>query len=70
MPLQTGHHLCRLGSMKRPKKRRLQLSIIVTAEQLERLQALSASTLAPVNALVRAAIDAYLDSRKAEVGRK
>jgi predicted DNA-binding protein len=56
--------------MKHLKKRRLQLSVIVTEEQLGKLQALSASTLAPVNALVRAAIDAYLEQRKAEVARR
>jgi len=44
-----------------------QISVIVTIEQLEKLQALSAVTLAPVNALVRAAIDHYLELRKAEL---
>jgi predicted DNA-binding protein len=51
---------------KTSKKKRLQLSIIVTEEQQERLQALSAATLAPINALVRAAIDDYLEKRKAD----
>ena len=47
-------------------KKRLQLSIIVTEEQRAGLQALSDATLAPVNALVRAAIDDYLQKRKVE----
>jgi predicted DNA-binding protein len=52
---------------KTGKKKRLQISVIVTEEQRERLQALSSATLAPVNALVRAAIDDYLAKRKAEI---
>jgi len=51
----------------KPSKRRLQLSVIVTEEQQAGLQALSSATLAPVNALVRAAIDDYLEKRKAEI---
>lgn len=46
--------------------RRTQLSIIVTEDQQTALQALSACTLAPINALVRAAIDDYLEKRKAD----
>lgn len=49
------------------KKKRLQLSIIVTEEQQNGLQALSTATLAPVNALVRAAIDDYLQKRADEL---
>jgi predicted DNA-binding protein len=52
---------------KKTGKKRLQLSVIVTEAQQERLQALSSATLAPVNALVRAAIDDYLAKRKAEI---
>jgi Ribbon-helix-helix domain len=60
--------LCLEGFMaKTSKKKRLQLSIIVTEEQQAALQALHKATLAPINALVRAAIDAYLESRKAEI---
>jgi predicted DNA-binding protein len=44
-----------------------QISVIVTIEQLEKLRVLSANTLVPQNALVRAAIDHYLELRKAEL---
>jgi len=48
------------------KKKRTQLSVIVSEDQQSALQALSAATMAPINALVRAAIDDYLLKRKAE----
>jgi hypothetical protein len=50
-------------------KKRLQISVIVTEAQQDALRILSDKTLAPVNALVRAAIDQYLEKRKAEVKR-
>jgi hypothetical protein len=55
--------------MKRPKqhpKRQSQLSVILTDEQLAGLRALSGRTLAPMNALVRAAVTDYLQKRKTE----
>lgn len=44
-----------------------QISVIVTLEQLEKLKILSANTLVPQNALVRAAIDDYLEKRKSDL---
>lgn len=49
---------------KKQKPKRLQLSIIVTEEQLAGLRALSASTLAPINALVRRAIEETLETHQ------
>jgi predicted DNA-binding protein len=44
-----------------------QISLFVEPEQLQTLQTLSEVTLAPVGALIRAAIDDYLEKRKAEI---
>jgi predicted DNA-binding protein len=41
-----------------------QTSFFVRPDQLEKLQRLSDNTLAPVAALVRQAIDIYLEQRK------
>ena len=46
-----------------------QISLFVDAEDLRKLQALSKATLAPVGALIRQAIQNYLDLRKGDVKR-
>ena len=49
------------------QKAKKQISLFIEPEDLNRLQALSALTLAPVGALIRAAIKNYLELRKAEL---
>jgi predicted DNA-binding protein len=44
-----------------------QVSIVFEPEQLARLRLLSEKTMAPLNALVRAAVNDYLEKRKAEL---
>jgi hypothetical protein len=44
-----------------------QISLFVEPDQLQKLQTLSDVTLAPVGALIRAAIDDYLEKRKVEI---
>ena len=44
-----------------------QVSIVFEPEQLAKLKLLSEKTMAPLNALVRAAVDDYLEKRKAEI---
>jgi hypothetical protein len=51
-------------SMAKAKK---QISLFVEPDQLQKLQTLSEITLAPVGALIRAAIDDYLEKRKSEI---
>jgi len=58
------HHEPKFSAMKAPKGWTDQIQISATEEQQAGLQALSAATLAPINALVRAAIDDYLEKRK------
>jgi predicted DNA-binding protein len=45
-------------------------AVFLHAHQIERLHALSESTGAVVSELIRRAVDAYLEQRKAEVARK
>jgi predicted DNA-binding protein len=47
-----------------------QVSIVFEPEQLAKLKLLSEKTMAPLNALVRAAVDDYLEKRKAELQPK
>ncbi len=44
-----------------------QVSIVFESEQLAKLKLLSEKTMAPLNALVRAAVDDYLEKRKVEI---
>jgi len=48
-------------------KAKKQISLFVEPDQLQKLQTLSEITLAPVGALIRAAIDDYLEKRKSEI---
>ncbi|MFZ0619490.1 MAG: ribbon-helix-helix domain-containing protein [Candidatus Acidiferrales bacterium] len=45
------------------------LALHVRPEQIEKLDALSDKTGAPVAELIRRAIDMYLEARKKEIGR-
>jgi predicted DNA-binding protein len=51
------------------QKAKKQISLFVEPDQLQKLQTLSDVTLAPVGALIRAAIDDYLEKRKSELKR-
>jgi Ribbon-helix-helix domain len=44
-----------------------QVSVVFQPDQLAKLKQLSERTMAPLNALVRAAVDDYLEKRKGEL---
>jgi len=64
MPLNT-YNMVQLGMADKGKMK--QVSIVFEPEQLAKLKLLSEKTMAPLNALVRAAVDDYLEKRKAEI---
>jgi ribbon-helix-helix protein len=49
------------------KGKMVQISVVFEPEQLAKLKLLSERTMAPLNALVRAAVDDYLEKRKADI---
>ncbi len=55
------------GAMKDTKDTMLRTALFVKSSQMSKLQTLSKVTGAPVAELVRRAIDAYLEQRKAEI---
>jgi predicted DNA-binding protein len=55
------------GSMKGNKDSMVRTALFVKSGQMAKLQTLSQVTGAPVAELVRRAIDAYLEQRKAEI---
>jgi predicted DNA-binding protein len=55
------------GVMKDTKDTMLRTALFVKSGQMAKLQTLSEVTGAPVAELVRRAIDAYLEQRKAEI---
>lgn len=62
--------LARKGGEMTEKEKKKQITISVSPAELGRLQLLSDRTLAPVGALIRAAITNYLELRKAEIKEK
>jgi predicted DNA-binding protein len=57
---KTKRGMAKKGTMK-------QISIVIEPEQLAKLKQLSENTMAPINALVRKAVDDYLELRKADI---
>jgi len=73
MMVTSGRHLTGTCTLDYPvfmaQKAKKQISLFVEPDQLQKLQTLSDVTLAPVGALIRAAIDDYLEKRKSELKR-